>query len=74
MGRLASVLSHTARKMGYEDPAWVLRPERVPHTINPAMLPLLYHSILQRLLLYELTLHHFAPRFAQRPPLLSVRR
>jgi hypothetical protein len=52
---LTSVLSRTARKMGYEDPIWVLRPEIVPYTINPAKLPLLYHSadylLLQRLLL-----------------------
>jgi TniQ len=80
---LTSVLSHTARKMGYKDPTWVLRPESVSHTINPARLSLLYHStdylLLQRLLLlqeeqlYELTLHRFAPRFAQHPPLLAIR-
>ena len=80
---LTSVVSHTARKMGYENPTWVLQPESVPYTINPAKLPLLCHSadylLLQRLLLlqeeqlYELTLHRFAPRLAQHPPLLSVR-
>src|SRR5436305_15282866 len=52
---LASVLSRTARKMGYEDPSWILRLESIPYTINPAMLPLLYYStdclLLQRLLL-----------------------
>jgi hypothetical protein len=28
---IASVISRTARKMGYGDPKWVLQPELIPH-------------------------------------------
>ncbi len=80
---LASLLSRIARKMGYENPVWLLRPEGVPHKINPANLPLLHRQndylFLERLLLldeeqlYALTLHRFVLRFTQRSHLSSDR-
>jgi TniQ len=79
---LASLLSRTARKMGYQYPRWLLRPEQLPLlTIDPASLPLLERPIdyryLSRLLLleeeqlYALTLHRFARRFARPFPHLA---
>lgn len=73
---LASLLSRTARKMGYQYPRWLLRPEQLPLlTIDPASLPLLErptdYRYLSRLLLLEeeqlhaLTLHRFARHFAR---------
>lgn len=73
---LASLLSRSARKLGYEYPRWLLRPEQIPPlTIDPAFLPLLErptdYRYLSRLLLleeeqlYALTLHQFARRFAR---------
>ena len=73
---LASVLSRTARIMGYAQPQWLLRPEAVGHRIDQDSLPVLYRPLdsllLSRLLhleekkLYSLTLHRFASRLA--PP------
>jgi len=73
---LASLLSRTARKMGYERPQWLLRPERIPPlTIDPVSLSILerpsdYYYLSRLLLLQEeqlhaLTLHRFAERFAR---------
>jgi hypothetical protein len=75
---LASLLSRTARKMGYEDPRWLLRPQQIPPlSIDPAFLPFLErptdYRYLSRLLLLEqeqlhaLTLRRFVSLFA-RPP------
>src|SRR5258706_5785744 len=64
---LASLLCRTARRMGYERPHWLLHPEQIAYSIDPAALPLLHrrtdYFFLQRLLLleeeqlYRLTLH-----------------
>ncbi|MFL5661832.1 MAG: TniQ family protein [Ktedonobacteraceae bacterium] len=72
---LASVLSRTARIMGYARPQWLLHPEAVRHGIDQDALPVLHRRIdsllLSRLLLleeeqlYALTLHRFAARFTQ---------
>ncbi len=69
---LTSLLCRTARKMGYEHPRWMLHPEHIPYSIDPAALPLLHrrtdYLFLQRLLLleeeqlYRLTLHAFTDR------------
>jgi len=78
---LASLLSRCSRKMGYEHPKWLLRPESASHKINVANLPLLHRAkdyfFLERLLLleegqiYALTLHQFAFRFTQNPSPLT---
>jgi TniQ len=70
---LASLLSRTARKMGYEHPQWLLRPEQIAYKISASSLPLLRrradYLMLGRLLsldeaqIYDLTLHRFAGRF-----------
>ncbi len=70
---IASVISRTARKMGYGDPKWILQPELIPHRVDPQALPLLRqyedYQMLELLLALEkeailsLTLHRFAPRF-----------
>jgi hypothetical protein len=75
---LASVLSRTARKMGYTQPQWLLHPEAVQRGINQDSLPVLHRRLdvllLSRLLrleeepLYALTLHRFASRFPQPRP------
>lgn len=73
---LASLLSRTARKMGYESPQWLLHSEQIPsHTIDPAFVPCLerhtdyrYFSrllLLEEEQLYELTLHRFAKHLAR---------
>src|SRR6266705_1838029 len=79
---VASLLSRVARKMGYEHPEWLLRPENAPHKISPANLPLLHgqhdYHLLERLLLldeeqlYALTVHRFAPYFTRQPRPFSV--
>lgn len=80
---LASVLSRTARIMGYARPQWLLRPEAVQHRIDQDTLPVLHRPmdslLLSRLLhleekqLYSLTLHRFASRFTQpRQTVLAV--
>ena len=52
---LPSVISRVARKMGYERPEWVLRPEAFSHSVAPNTLPLLRrqadYQLLKRLLL-----------------------
>ncbi len=73
---LTSVLSRTARLMGYERPQWLLRPQAIQHKIDRDALPVLHRRLdsllLSRLLqleeeqLYALTLHRFASRFT--PP------
>jgi len=54
---LASLLSRCSRKMGYEHPKWLLRPESASHKINVANLPLLHRAkdyfFLERLLLVQ---------------------
>jgi hypothetical protein len=80
---LASVLSRTARIMGYARPQWLLRPQAVQHEIDQDALPVLHRRLdsllLSRLLLleeeqlYALTLHRFASRISQpRPSAPSV--
>ena len=68
---LASLICRVARRMGYEDPHWILSPQRSAHRISPMHLPLLCwreeYQLLQRQLqldeslLYRLTAHPFAP-------------
>ncbi len=72
---LASVLSRTARSMGYARPQWLLSPEAIQHGIDQDALPVLRRRIdsllLSRMVLleeeqfYALTLHRFASRFTQ---------
>jgi hypothetical protein len=80
---LPSVISRVARKMGYERPEWILRPEVYSHHIAPNTLHLLRKRVdylmLKRLLLLEeeqlfsLTLHRFTRRFEDLPsPLLQT--
>ncbi len=67
---LASVIVRTAHAMGYSEPGWILRPEKVAHVVAPGELALLRrrldYELLMRLLdideatLYRLTLHRFA--------------
>src|SRR6266571_2958944 len=74
---LPSLISRVARKMGYERPEWILRPEALSHSIAPSTLPLLRrradYQLLKRLLLLEeeqlfsLTLHRFTHRFEALP-------
>src|SRR5258708_4347432 len=69
---LASVIVRTAHAMGYSEPGWILRPEKVAHVVAPGELALLRrrldYELLMRLLdideatLYRLTLHRFAMR------------
>ncbi len=74
---LPSVISRVARKMGYECPEWILRPEALSHRIAPNTLLLLRrradYQLLKHLLLLEeeqlfsLTLYRFAHRL-EAPP------
>src|SRR5713226_5834815 len=67
---LASLLSRTARKMGYADPRWILSPQGSAHRIHEPHVPMLcwredYQLLVQQLLLdehslYKLTAHQFA--------------
>ena len=67
---LSSLLSRVARKMGYPDLRWILRPQGSPYGINASDLPLLTKQrdfqLLQQLLLLDeatlssLTAHIFA--------------
>lgn len=67
---LSSLLSRVARKMGYPDLRWILRPQESPYGINASDLPLLTEQrdflLLQQLLLLNeatlssLTAHIFA--------------
>lgn len=69
---LASVIVRTAHAMGYSEPGWILRPEKVAHVVAPGELALLRrrldYELLMRLLdideatHYRLTLHRFAMR------------
>src|SRR6266567_4912264 len=69
---LASMIVRTAQAMGYPEPSWILRPEKVAHAVAPGELALLRrqfdYELLMRLLdideatLYQLTLHRFAMR------------
>ena len=73
---LASLISRTARKMGYSDPKWVLQPEHASHSIDPKQLAYLSrladYELLEQLLildeemLYSLTLHRFFPSLIAR--------
>ena len=68
---LSSLLCRVARKMGYPDLRWILRPQGSPYGINASDLPLLTKQrdfqLLQQLLLLDeatlssLTAHIFAP-------------
>src|SRR5215472_12116025 len=68
---LSSLLCRVARKMGYPDPRWILRPQGSSYGINASDLPLLSKQrdfqLLQELLLldenalFSLTAHIFAP-------------
>ncbi len=74
---LPSVISRVARKMGYERPEWLLRPEALSHRIAPNTLLLLRrradYQLLKSLLLLEeeqlfsLTLYRFAHRLEALP-------
>jgi hypothetical protein len=78
---LGSLLSRTAREMGYEKPEWLIRLKNVPHKMNPDDLPRLYRKndylLLRQLLIleegaiYALTLHRFARRLGKKVQLLS---
>jgi hypothetical protein len=69
---LASVLSRTASKMGYEHPKWLLSQTNIPHKIKPGALSVLHKCsdylflggqlLLEEEQLYALTLHRFASR------------
>jgi TniQ len=69
---LASVLSRTASKMGYEHPQWLLSQTNIQHKIKPGALSVLrkrsdYLFLGRQLLLeeeqlYALTIHRFASR------------
>ena len=68
---LTSLISRTARRMGYEKPEWILHPEHASHSIAPKQLAYLRHladyGLIEQLLLldeetlYSLTLHRFFP-------------
>jgi TniQ len=69
---LASVLSRTASKMGYDHPKWLLHQENIPYTIDSVTLSVLHRRtdylflgrqmLLEEEQLYALTLHRFASR------------
>src|SRR5258708_39677549 len=69
---LTSMIVRTAHVMGYPQPDWILRPQKVGHAIALGELALLQrpldYELLMRLLdldqasLHRLTLHHFATR------------
>jgi len=77
---LGSLLSRVARRMSYEHPSWLLRPESGLHSIRVADLPVLSlradYEFLEHLLLldqealYTLTLNRFAA-FLDSTPYLS---
>lgn len=66
---LASVLSRTSRRMGYERPQWLLHQENIPHTVNQTTIAVLHRRadylflehqlLLEEEQLYALTLHRF---------------
>jgi len=69
---LASLLSRTANKMGYDHPRWLLHQENIPYAINSATLSVLHRRpdylflgrqmLLEEEQLYALTLHRFTSR------------
>jgi len=76
---IGSLLSRVARRMSYEHPSWLLRPESGLHSIRAADLPVLAlradYAFLERLLLldqdtlYALTLNRFAAALSRPSPL-----
>jgi hypothetical protein len=76
---IGSLLSRVARRMSYEHPSWLLRPESGLHHVRAADLPVLAlradYTFLERLLLldldtlYALTLNRFAAALNRPSPL-----
>ncbi len=70
---LASIISRTTRKMGYESSSWILRPESIPHRVDQAALSRLSRQAdydflsclfgLSEERLYSATIHRFTSQF-----------